>query len=125
MEKIVKILSGLVAIIFILIGMQWAFLPAQAAVPLGYDVPTGLGLSSMLADVGGFFLGGGVMIVVGLSTKQAPWLQSAALLVALAALLRVVAWGLHDAPFATQFILTEVLMTAVLLITAKYITKSS
>jgi hypothetical protein len=119
MNLLVKILTVVVAIIFVASGLQWAIIPAQAGAPLGLILPEGIGLSSMLGDVGGFFMGGGIIVILGLKTKNATWFHGAAILAATAAVYRIIAWAAHGAPFAIAFIVIEILMTIIMILAAK------
>ena len=55
-----------------------------------------------------------ISIFLGAFQCRAHWLYAAAMLVGGAAVMRTIAFLLHDAPFATQFIVPEVVMTAML-----------
>jgi uncharacterized membrane protein YphA (DoxX/SURF4 family) len=120
---LIKILTVVIAIIFVSSGLQWAVIPAQAGVPLGLVLPEGIGISSMMGDVGGFFMGGGIMVILGLKTKNPTWFHAAAMLAAIAAVYRTIAWAAHDAPLTTAFIIVEIFMTVVLLLAARNICK--
>ena len=118
MSILVKILTVVVGIIFVASGLQWAIIPSQAGVPLGLILPEGIGISSMMGDVGGFFMGGGIMVVLGLKTKNATWFHATAILAATAAVYRVIAWA-DGAPLTISFIIIEILMTIVMILAAK------
>jgi uncharacterized membrane protein YphA (DoxX/SURF4 family) len=119
MNILVKILTVVVAIIFVASGLQWAVIPSQAGVPLGLVLPEGIGISSMLGDVGGFFMGGGIMVALGLKTKNATWFHATAILAATAAVYRIIAWAAHGAPLAVSFIVIEIVMTIILILASK------
>jgi uncharacterized membrane protein YphA (DoxX/SURF4 family) len=118
-KLLIKFLTVLVALIFIVNGVQWAVMPEQAGAPLGLTLPEGMGISSMLGDVGGFFMGGGIMIVLGLKTKNPTWFYATAVLASTAAVYRVIAWAAHDAPLTILFIGVEIFMTIVMVLAAK------
>ena len=123
MNMLIKILTVVIAIIFVSSGLQWAVIPGQAGAPLGLVLPEGIGISSMMGDVGGFFMGGGMMVILGLKTKNPTWFHAAAMLAAIAAVYRIIAWAAHDAPLTIAFIVVEILMTIVLLLAAKNVCK--
>jgi len=76
---------------------------------------TGVGLSSQIGDVGSFFLAMGIMMLIGLVTGRRSWFQAPALMLALAATLRVLAWLVHDAALALDMIIVEVALASVLM----------
>ncbi len=121
MNKILRGVVALPAILFILIGLQWLGDPAAAANGLGMILMDGMGRSSQMGDVGSFFLMGGVIATLGVITLRREWFYAFALLVGGAAVFRIVAWLAHDAPFATVSIIVEVVITALMLFAASRI----
>lgn len=119
MLKLLRIVVCAPGILFTFIGLRWAIDPAGAA--KGLDVPLleGLARSSQIADTGAFFLGMGLMILTGLLTARKVWLHTPALLLAITALYRVLAWLLHDAAFAPQLIGIEVVIATILFVAAQ------
>jgi hypothetical protein len=118
MKKALKILAALPALLFIVFGLRWMIAPEGMAKELGMPLLEGMGLSSQLGDVGSFFLGGGIMVMIGIITERRDWLYAATLLVAGAAVFRTVAWLAHGAPFAVTSIAVEVTITVILIATA-------
>jgi hypothetical protein len=118
MNKILRVVIALPAILFILIGLQWLGDPAAAAKGLGMTLMDGMGRSSQMGDVGSFFLMGGSIAMLGVITLRREWFYASAMLVAGAAVFRTVAWLAHDAPFATASIIIEVVITALMLFAA-------
>jgi hypothetical protein len=121
MNKILRVVIALPAILFILIGLQWLGDPAAAAKGLGMTLMDGMGRSSQMGDVGSFFLMGGSIAMLGVITLRREWFYASAMLVAGAAVFRTVAWLAHDAPFATASIIIEVVITALMLFAASRI----
>ena len=121
MNKILRGILVLPALMFILVGLQWLGDPASAAKGLGMTLMDGMGRSSQMGDVGSFFLMSGTMALIGVITLRREWFYAPAMLIAGAALFRTVAWLAHDAPFATASILIEVVITALLLFGASRI----
>ena len=115
MKTLLRVLVALAGILFVVLGLRWAVDPSSAAASLKMTLMTGVGLSSQIADVGAFFLSGGIMILLGLITSKPSWFQAAALMVALAAVYRVLAWLVHDAALAMDMIVVEVVLTTLLL----------
>ena len=121
MNKILRVVIALPAVLFILIGLQWLGDPAAAAKGLGMTLMDGMGRSSQMGDVGSFFLMGGSIAMLGVITLRREWFYASAMLVAGAAVFRTVAWLAHDAPFATASIIIEVVITALMLFAASRI----
>jgi hypothetical protein len=121
MNKILRGILVLPALLFILLGLQWLADPAAAAKGLGMTLMDGMGRSSQMGDVGSFFLMSGTMALIGVITLRKEWFYAPAMLIAGAALFRIVAWLAHDAPFATASIIIEVVITSLLLFGASRI----
>ena len=118
MDKVVRIVTALPGILFVVLGLRWVVDPAGAAAAGGMPLLDGVARSTQIGDVGSFFLGIGVMILLGVVTQQRTWLYCASLLIGVAAIFRVLAWVVHDAALTTQFIGVEVVITALLLYAA-------
>jgi hypothetical protein len=123
MKTLLRILVALAGILFVVLGLRWAVDPSGAAASVGMTLMDGVGLSSQIADVGAFFLSGGIMILLGLITSKASWFQAAALMVALAAVYRVLAWLVHDAALTPDMIVVEVVLTGLMLLAASKLTQ--
>jgi hypothetical protein len=115
MKTVFRILVALPAILFVVMGLRWAVDPAGAAPSLGMTLMQGIGLSSQIADIGAFFIGMGTMMLIGLVTQTRAWFQAPALLLGLAAVLRVLSWLVHDAALALDMIIVEVLVATILI----------
>lgn len=115
MDIAIRILVALPGVLFLVNGIQWIFAPAAVAKSLGMPLLEGTARSTQIGDLGAFFLAGSAMILIGAATKERTWLLAAALLIGGAAVVRTLAWALQGAPFAAQFIVPEVVMTAILL----------
>ncbi|MBK6740887.1 MAG: hypothetical protein IPG64_25130 [Haliea sp.] len=115
MKILFRILVAIPAILFVVMGLRWAVAPEGAAASLGMTLMTGVGLSSQIGDVGSFFLAMGIMMLIGLITGRRSWFQAPALMLALAATLRVLAWLVHDAALALDMIIVEVALASVLM----------
>lgn len=115
MNKILRVLVALPAILFVVIGLRWIIDPAGAAAELGMTLLQGLGRSSQIGDVGAFFLSCGIMILLALVTGKRSWFQAPALMLSLVAVYRILAWLLHDAALAPDMIAVEVIVASLLL----------
>lgn len=111
MNKILRVIVILPAILFLMIGLRWLVDPEGAAAALGMPLLEGIGRSSQMGDIGGFFLAGGIMVLLGVITGKRAWFQAPALLLMTIAIFRILAWLLHDAALATPMIAVEVVLS--------------
>ena len=118
MNKTLRVVVALPAILFVVMGLRWVFAPAGIAPEFGMPLLEGLGLSTQVGDLGAFFFCVGLFVLIGLFTQKRPWFYAPALLLGFTAIFRVAAWLLHGAPFASSQILVEVVITALLLFAA-------
>jgi hypothetical protein len=102
MNKVLKLLVLLPAILFVVTGVRWLVAPAGIAPNFGLTLADGIGLSSQVGDMAGFFLTLG-----------------SCMLLAITALGRIVAWLLHDATLAVSQITVEVVVALILLLASR------
>ena len=124
MKKVLRVLSGLVGVLFLANLSGWIFDPASAADGLGMPLLDGVGRSTQIGDVGAFFLAVSALSLVGALREKPDLLRAAALLLGGAAVLRIFAWMAHDAAFTAGFIVAEVLAAGVLLATASQFSRA-
>ena len=109
----------LCGVLFIITGLRWLLAPAGVAPELGLVLSTGVGLSSQIGDMSAFFLTLGVCILMGLITQRAIWYYPPIILLSLTAVGRLLAWLLHDAALAMNFIAPEVIVALILLFASR------
>jgi hypothetical protein len=119
MQKILKILVIIPAVYFIVIGVRWIVAPAGVVDMFGLSLSQGVGLSSQIGDMSAFFLTLGICMLIAVITLQESWFYPPMILLALTALGRVLAWLLHDAAFAVDLIVPEVLIAGLLYIACR------
>ena len=113
---LIVMLPGL---LFVMTGARWLIDPVSAAATLGLTVETGLGLSSQVADLAGFFLVAGLSILIAVVTGNRTWFYPPVMLMLIAAAGRLIAWIAHDAAFAPQLIVFEILIALLLLVASR------
>ena len=118
MHIALRIVIGLPGVLFVAIASRWIVDPAGAAAQLGMPLLHGAGLSTQIGDLTAFFLAGGAMMLLGVITLHRTWFYAAAMLVGGAAVFRIVAWDIHGAALATESIIFEVVVTALMLLGA-------
>ena len=122
MNKWIRIIVALPALLFVVMGLRWATDPGGAAAGLGMTLMEGVGLSAQIGDVGGMFLSMGIMMLVGVATANRVWLCAPALMLSLIAIFRVIAWAAHGAALTPDTIAIEVVVASLLLFAATRIT---
>lgn len=113
-----RIAVFVVGAFFLLSGVNWIFNPVAAAEGLGLALPGGIARSTVMGDIGAFFLGVAALVLFGAATEQGRWLRAAALFFGLAAAMRTLAWAAHGADFTATFIGVEIVGAAFLLFAA-------
>ena len=117
-NTILRGVSALIGLLMIIMGLNWVIDPAGAAGQLGMPLLDAAGRSTQIGDLTAFFLGIGIMILLGIWLRNATWLQAAALLMGGTAIFRTLAWAIHGADFVADAVIVEVVSTVVLLSTA-------
>jgi len=120
MNKFLVVLNAINGILFVAIGLLWVISPYKAGANFGIlEISEGLGRSSLIGDVGSYFFCIGLMMILAAYTLRSIWFYAPAMLLGVTALFRVISWAAHDATFATQFIIIEILLITLLLVTSK------
>ena len=118
MNKIITVLVVLPAILFLSMGLRWLVDPAGVAPEFGLELAQGLGLSSQVGDMSGYFLTLSACMLMGVVSGRRTWYYPAMLLLGLTAIGRTLAWLIHDAALAPQ-IAVEVLVVIILLVASR------
>ncbi len=125
MKTIFKIVVVLAGVLFVVMGVRWLVAPAGMAEQLGFVLADGIGRSSQIGDFAAFFITAGVCILMGVVSGKRFWLYPPAMLLLLAATGRVLAWVLHDAAFAADMILFEIVVGILLLVASRWLEPSA
>ena len=123
MKNVLRAVSGLFGLLFLVSAIRWIVDPAAAAEGLGMPLLDGIGRSTQIGDIGAFFVLAAALILAGTLRENATLLRTAGLLLASAAVLRTIAMA-HGAPPATAFIAVEVGVAALLVGTASQFSSS-
>jgi hypothetical protein len=118
MRSPLRIVTMLLGAFFAFQGLLWIFDPARAAAGLGMPLLDGLARSTQIGDLAAFFLTIGATVLVGSRPGRARLLLVPAGVLGSAALVRTLAWLMHDAAFASAFIGVELVSGALLLLAA-------
>ncbi len=114
MERAIQIFVALPGVLMGIQAIGWLVDPKGAAEGLGMPLLDGVARSTQIGDMTAFFTGLCVMVLLGAIRKNATWLAAAAIVLGGAAIFRTTAWMFHGADLATQFIVPELVLTAVL-----------
>ena len=125
MKSILKVFLVTPAVLFIVMGVRWLVDPGGIAPEFGFLLGDGAGRSSQVGDFAAFFLTMGICILLGVVSGHHVWFYPPVMLLLLAAAGRVLAWAVHDAAFAGSAIAFEVLVAALLLAGARWLTEPS
>ena len=124
MNRLLGLLVLAPAILFIVTGVRWLVAPAGIAPEFGLVLGEGLGLSSQVGDMSGFFLTLGICMLAALLSGRRTWYYPAMLLLLLTAIGRVIAWLLHDAALAPQ-IGAEIAVALILLVASRRLAREA
>jgi hypothetical protein len=119
MNKILKVLVALPAVLFMTMGVRWLVNPAGIAPDFGFSLATGVGLSSQVGDMSAYFLMLGICMLTALVSGQRVWYYPPIILLSLTAVGRVIAWLVHDAALATDKITPEIVVAVILLVASR------
>ena len=108
MKNVLRIVAGLVGVLFFLNGIQWIISPANVAESLGMPLLEGVGLSTQIGDLGSFFITVGAMTLIGAITTTRHWFYAPSMLLLVAAVYRTLSTLLYGAPFVMSAIVVEV-----------------
>ena len=104
MELMLRILVGLFALLFLAMGLNLMFNPAGATEGLSLIPVAEHGLNTLRGDMGGTFVGCGLLLVLGMLWRKADWLLAVAGLMALIAFGRVVGFVIDGNPGSATLI---------------------
>ncbi len=119
MNKLLKLMVLLPAILFVITGIRWLVAPAEIATNFGLTLAEGIGLSTQIGDLASFFLTLGSCMLLALIIERRSWYYPPMMLLAIATLGRIVAWLLHDATLAVGPIMVEVVVALILLLASR------
>jgi hypothetical protein len=119
MNRVLKILVLLPAILFLVTGLRWLVAPAGVAPTFGLTLDQGVGLSSQVGDMSAFFLTLASCMLIALISGRRSWYYPAIMLLSITAGGRVLAWLVHDATLALDLIAPEVIVSVILLVASR------
>ena len=119
LKKALRIFLALPAIGFVVTGLRFAVAPAGAVKGLAMPLLDGAARSSQIGDVGALFMGMGLMMLTALTTLKREWFIAPAILLALVAVFRILAFLFHDAALLMDMIVAEVVIASLLVLASK------
>jgi len=125
MRIFARVSVGAVGIICLVLGLAAFAAPERLGEALGVAAQTELGLNSMRADFGAFFLTAGTACAAALLAGKTNWLWPAALLFLFAVIGRILGVVMDGAPVGVATpIIVEIVFTAILINGARTLPKS-
>ena len=119
MNKVLKLMVLIPAILFVATGIRWLVAPAEVAPSFGLTLAEGIGLSSQIGDFSSFFITLGSCMLIALIIERRSWYYPPMMLLAITAIGRIIAWLLHDAALAISQIMIEVTVALILLLASR------
>jgi hypothetical protein len=113
-----KVIVGLVALLFAFMGTGLVFGPETASAQYGLEATGAVGFSTLRGDFGGMFFAAAVMLVLGLWRGNTVWFLAVAVLMIAIALGRVVGFAVEGAvgqtitPLVAELVIAAVLYAA-------------
>ena len=98
-------------VFFLFTGFQWLVSPETAADALMMPLLDGAGRSSQMGDIGGLFLGMGLVVMGAVVTRKGDWLMPVSLILACIGIFRILAFALHDATLIPQMVVIELVLS--------------
>lgn len=114
-QILARILCFIPGLIFLTQAYSWVTNPSEASNGLGMLYLDGVGRSTQIGDFSAFFIGVSIFCLLGSIFKNTSFLFSAVIILGSAAIMRIVAWQVYDADFATTFIIVELITTIMIL----------
>ena len=114
-QIIARVLSFLPGLLFLSNAYTWVTNPLEASNGLGMQYLEGIGRSTQIGDFSAFFIGVGIFCLLGSIFKNITFLISAVIILFSAAIMRIVAWQIYNADFATIFISVEIIASIMIL----------
>ena len=114
MNKVLKVLVLLPALLFLVIGVRWLVDPGGVAPQFGLTLETGMGLSSQIGDLSGYFLTLALCMVLAVVTGVRTWFYPPVMLLLFTAFGRTLAWWVYDADLAPAIAL-EIVVSVILI----------
>ena len=124
MNRVLQVLVTLSGLLFLGIGLRWLIDPASAAAQLGMPLLDGVGRSTQVGDMMGFFITLGSSILVALVTAKRTWYYPGIMLLGVAAVGRLLAWSMHDAALAVDMIAAEAVIASLLFFASRKLADS-
>jgi hypothetical protein len=123
-RKLVSLLVLLPAILFVGTGVRWLVAPVGVAPEFGLTLDFGVGLSSQVGIMAGFFMTLGGCMLTALVSGRRSWYYPPILLLSITALGRILAWVVHDAALALNLIVPEVIIFLILIAASRFLPES-
>jgi hypothetical protein len=109
----------------LVLGVLWVFAPATAAANLSSELLTGAALTTQIGDSAAFFLGTGILLIMGGVKRDATLILIGGVLVGLVAPARIIAAVVHGGDMTIAPIVIEIVTLTVAYLAAQQIKKET
>lgn len=109
----------------LVLGVLWVFAPATAAANLSSELLTGAALTTQIGDSAAFFLGTGILLIMGGVKRDATMILIGGVLVGLVAPARIIAAVVHGGDMTIAPIVIEIVTLTVAYLAAQQIKKET
>jgi len=120
MQYVIKGLVGLIALLFVVMGVNFLLNPVSAGGGIGLEALTVGGMSSLRGDLGGLFFGSAALLIYGIAKNQVGAFMAVAVYIGVIALCRLLGFaneGSDEASltaFAAETVFVVILVFAAL-----------
>ena len=121
MTMLLKIIAGLIALLFLFMGVGFVLDPSGSASSVGFSAPGEHGLNTLRGDLGGLFLASTALIGLGLYLRKGEWLVAVAILMLFIAAGRLIGFIVDGNPAQTALVAFgfEILIAGVMFATSR------
>lgn len=120
MSKGFKIATVVIGVLLGVLGLRWMFTPLSMGAELDISLGSAVALNAARGDLGGLFIAGAILCLLGVRQAEGRWLQAVALVVGCVAVGRSVGIAADGvAAMSVVSIAVEVAMVATLLAAAR------
>ena len=122
-----RVIPGLVALLFVVMGVQFVLDPLAGAEQVSVEALGPAGLNTIRGDLGGLFLSSAILLIIGIVRAEAPWLLAVAVLMIVIATGRAIGFVVDGSPSAQTLTAFgfEIAITAALVYASRRLTAPS
>ncbi len=117
MDKSIRIVILLLCVPLLVLGFRSIFMPTEMTMRLGVDPVGANGLNTIRGHLGGSFVAGALLLLIGLWRNNTSWFLAAGVLMFTIALGRMMSFGLDGVdPASLPAFVVELVITGVMVV---------